>query len=80
MTQAGKSLLPAGISAIEGTFGAGETVSVVAPDGRELARGLVAYDADDLRKIRGLQSVEFEATLGYRGSGEAIHRDDLVIL
>jgi glutamate 5-kinase len=80
LTQAGKSLLPAGITAVDGEFGAGETVSVVALDGRELARGLVAYDAEDLRKIRGLQSVEFEATLGYRGSGEAIHRDDLVIL
>jgi len=80
VTQARKSLLPAGITAIDGEFGAGETVSVVAPDGRELGRGLVAYDADDLRKIRGLQSADFEATLGYRGSGEAIHRDDLVIL
>jgi glutamate 5-kinase len=80
VTTAGKSLLPAGITAVEGEFGAGETVSVVGADGRERARGLVAYDADDLRKIRGLQSADFEATLGYRGSGEAIHRDDLVIL
>jgi glutamate 5-kinase len=76
----GKSLLPAGITAVDGEFGAGETVSVVGADGREHARGLVAYDALDLRKIRGLQSADFEATLGYRGSGEAIHRDDLVIL
>jgi glutamate 5-kinase len=80
VTGAGKSLLPAGITAVDGEFAAGETVSVVAADGRELARGLVAYDAEDLRKIRGLQSADFEATLGYRGSGEAIHRDDLVIL
>jgi glutamate 5-kinase len=80
VTQAGKSLLPAGITAIDGEFAAGETVSVLSADGRELARGLVAYDAEDLRKIRGLQSADFEATLGYRGSGEAIHRDDLVIL
>jgi glutamate 5-kinase len=80
VSAAGKSLLPAGITAVDGDFTAGETVSVVAADGRELARGLVAYDADDLRKIRGLQSADFEATLGYRGSGEAIHRDDLVIL
>jgi glutamate 5-kinase len=80
VTRANRSLLPAGITAIEGAFGAGETVSVCGADGRELARGLIAYDADDLRKIRGLQSADFEATLGYRGSEEAIHRDDLVIL
>jgi glutamate 5-kinase len=80
VTQAGKSLLPAGITAVDGEFGEGETVSVLAADGREVARGLVAYDAEELRKIRGLQSADFEARLGYKGSGEAIHRDDLVIL
>ena len=80
LTQLGKSLLPAGITAVDGEFGPGETVSVVTTSGREVARGLVAYDAEDLRKIRGLQSADFEARLGYRGSGEAIHRDDLVIL
>jgi glutamate 5-kinase len=75
-----KSLLPRGIVAIEGDFGPGETVSVVTADGIELARGLSAYDADDLRKIRGLHSNDIEATLGYKSLDEAIHRDDLVIL
>jgi glutamate 5-kinase len=76
----GKSLLPAGITAVEGEFDLGETVSVVAASGAELARGLVAYPSDDLRKISGLQSPRIEATLGYKSIDEAIHRDDLVIL
>jgi glutamate 5-kinase len=75
-----RSLLPKGIVSVEGAFGPGETVSVLTADGTELARGLVAYDADDLRKIRGLHSNDIEATLGYKSLDEAIHRDDLVIL
>ncbi|HEX7838071.1 MAG TPA: glutamate 5-kinase [Kofleriaceae bacterium] len=77
----GKSLLPAGIVAVEGEFDLGDTVSVAAGDGGpELARGLTAYPAADLRKISGLQSAAIEATLGYKSTDEAIHRDDLVIL
>jgi glutamate 5-kinase len=78
----GRSLLPAGIVAVEGEFELGDTVSVVvagAP-GVELARGLAAYPAAELRKISGLQSAAIEATLGYKSIDEAIHRDDLVIL
>jgi glutamate 5-kinase len=80
LVEAGKSLLPRGITAVEGEFDAGETVSVIAADGTELARGLAAYDAAALRRIRGLHSSDFEATLGYRSLDEAIHRDDLVLL
>lgn len=76
----GKSLLPRGITAIDGEFVAGDTVSVIAADGTELARGLAAYSAADLRKIRGLHSTDIAATLGYRTLDEAIHRDDLVLL
>lgn len=76
----GKSLLPRGITAIDGDFGAGDTVSVIAADGTELARGLAAYGAADLRRIRGLHSTDIEATLGYRTLDEAIHRDDLALL
>jgi glutamate 5-kinase len=76
----GRSLLPAGIAGVEGEFGAGDTVSVIGPDGAELARGLAAYAADDLRKIRGLHSADIEARLGFRSLDEAIHRDDLVLL
>lgn len=75
-----KSLLPAGITAVDGDFELGDTVSVVTAAGAEIARGLVAYPAGDLRKISGLQSAGIEATLGYRSTDEAIHRDDLVIL
>ncbi len=80
MVEQGKSLLPRGITAIEGEFDAGELVSIVTADGIELARGLTAYDAGSLRKIRGLHSSDIEATLGYRSLDEAIHRDDLVLL
>jgi glutamate 5-kinase len=75
-----KSLLPAGIVAVDGDFELGDTVSIVTRDGNEIGRGLVAYAADDLRKIQGLQSAGIEARLGYKSTDEAIHRDDLVIL
>lgn len=76
----GKSLLPAGIVAVDGDFELGDTVSIVTRDGNELARGLAAYAGDDLRKIQGLHSAGIEARLGYKSIDEAIHRDDLVIL
>jgi glutamate 5-kinase len=77
---AGKSLLPAGVSAVEGHFERGDAVRVLAPDGREVARGLSAYSAADARRIRGHKSREIEALLGYRGRDEMIHRDDLVLM
>jgi glutamate 5-kinase len=76
----GKSLLPAGIVKVDGEFELGDTVSIVTTSGVELARGLVAYPSDELRKISGLQSSGIEARLGYKSIDEAIHRDDLVIL
>jgi glutamate 5-kinase len=80
LTTGGKSLLPAGIREVHGAFELGETVSVVNANNVEIARGLVAYPADDLRRISGLQSAAIEARLGYKSIDEAIHRDDLVIL
>ena len=80
LREGGKSLLPAGIREVHGEFELGETVSVVSTGGSEIARGLVAYPAADLRKISGLQSAGIEARLGYKSIDEAIHRDDLVIL
>jgi glutamate 5-kinase len=74
----GKSLLPAGVVRLAGAFERGDTVSVFDPDGREIARGLVAYSAADAERIRGRKSCEIEALLGYRGREELIHRDDLV--
>jgi len=76
---AGKSLLPAGISAVEGEFERGEAVFVRTRRGKEIGRGLSAYSAADARLIAGHKSSEIEALLGYRGRDEMIHRDDLVL-
>ena len=75
----GKSLLPAGVIAAEGDFQRGDAVVVKDPGGREVARGLTAYSADDARRIMGHKSGEIEGLLGYRGRDEMIHRDDLVL-
>jgi glutamate 5-kinase len=80
LARGGKSLLPAGIVAVDGDFDLGDTVDIARKDHPAFARGLAAYSADDLRRIRGLQSAAIEATLGYKSIDEAIHRDDLVIL
>ncbi len=74
----GKSLLPAGLVAVSGRFGRGDTVSVQ-HEGAEIARGLVAYGADEARLIAGRRSSQIEALLGYVGRDEIIHRDDLVM-
>ena len=75
----GKSLLPAGVKQVKGTFARGDTVSVVTLEGLEIARGLVAYDSGDAARIAGLKSADIEQTIGYRGRDEIIHRDDLVM-
>jgi glutamate 5-kinase len=75
----GKSLLPAGVVAVEGGFERGDAVRVLDRAGREIARGLSAYSAADARRIIGHKSREIEALLGYRGRDEMIHRDDLVV-
>ncbi len=77
--RAGKSLLPAGVTKVEGRFDRGDAVVVRDPDGLEIARGLSAYSGEDARRIRGQRSQELEGLLGYRGRDEIIHRDDLVI-
>jgi glutamate 5-kinase len=76
---AGKSLLPAGITAVEGEFERGDAIIVADARGAEIARGLSAYSAADARVIKGHKSREIEALLGYRGRDEMIHRDDLVL-
>ncbi|MDH3474061.1 MAG: glutamate 5-kinase [Rhodospirillales bacterium] len=75
----GRSLLPAGVTAVEGRFERGDAVLVVGPEGGEVGRGLVAYSDRDARLILGYKSGEIEARLGYRGREELIHRDDLVL-
>jgi glutamate 5-kinase len=74
----GKSLLPAGVTSIEGVFQRGDPVVVTIESGAEIARGLVAYGSDDASRILGRQSDDIESILGYRGREEMIHRDDLV--
>ena len=76
---AGKSLLPAGVTAVEGEFERGDAILVRGPDGRRLGCGLAAYSAADARLIVGHKSAEITALLGYRGRDEMIHRDDLVL-
>jgi glutamate 5-kinase len=75
----GRSLLPAGVTAVEGMFGRGDNVSVVAADGREIARGLTAYPAEEAKQIAGRRSGDIQEILGYSGGDEIIHRDDLVL-
>lgn len=76
----GKSLLPVGVTAVEGNFERGETVRVVDPAGVEIGRGITNYGAGSLARIRGLQSDCIEEVLGYDYGAEVIHRDDLVVV
>jgi glutamate 5-kinase len=75
----GKSLLPAGVTRVDGTFSRGDAVLIRGPDGGEIGRGLIAYDADDAVKIRGKSSGDILLILGFAGRAEMIHRDDLVL-
>ncbi len=75
-----KSLLASGIKQVEGAFKIGDPVDIVTSRGKVLARGLVAYSAAELDKIKGCKSSEIEKILGYRYADEVIHRDDMVML
>lgn len=77
--KSGKSLLPAGVRAVSGNFHRGDTVSIIGQEGREIARGLVGYDAEEAKRICGRKSNEIEKILGYAGRAAMIHRDDLVM-
>jgi glutamate 5-kinase len=77
--RSGKSLLPAGVIKVEGGFERGDAVVVRAPDGGEIGRGLIAYDAGDADKIKGRSSADILSILGFSGRAEMIHRDDLVV-
>jgi len=75
----GRSLLPAGVTAIDGEFQRGDAVVVRGPDGAALGRGLTAYSCADADRIKGHHSDRIQAILGFRGREEMIHRDDLVL-
>jgi glutamate 5-kinase len=77
--KSGKSLLPAGVRSLSGHFERGDAVVVRSEDGREIARGLIAYNDEDARRLIGRRTVEIESILGYRGRDEMIHRDDMAL-
>jgi glutamate 5-kinase len=77
--RAGKSLLPAGVKSVEGRFQRGDAVRIVATDGHEIGRGIVAYDMADAERIAGRNSREIETILGFAGRAEMIHRDDMAL-
>jgi glutamate 5-kinase len=80
LAREGKSLLPIGVVGVDGAFGRGEVVGCFAPDGREIARGLVNYGAQEAARILRRPSSEIESILGYVNEPELIHRDNLVLL
>ncbi|HEV7305063.1 glutamate 5-kinase [Ensifer sp.] len=77
--RSGKSLLPAGVREVTGSFSRGDTIAVLGTSGREIARGLAGYDADEARQIAGKKSAKIAAILGYAGRAAMVHRDDLVM-
>jgi len=76
--QRGASLLARGVVAVEGNFGRGELVRIIGPDGT-VGQGLSGYGSEELSRILGHHSDEFEAVLGYAGRGPVLHRDDLIL-
>ncbi len=75
----GKSLLPAGLSGVEGRFGRGDPITIQAQSGETLGQGLCRYTATEARAIAGRQSSEIEAVLGYPGRAVLVHRDDMAL-
>lgn len=80
LREQGRSLLPVGVTGVEGDFARGELVTCVGPDGAEVACGLVNYSAEESRRIMGQPSDRIEHLLGYVDEPELIHRDDFVVL
>ncbi|MCP5140821.1 MAG: glutamate 5-kinase [Chromatiales bacterium] len=80
LTERGRSLLPVGVTGVDGEFQRGELVVCLAPDGREVARGLVNYNAAEARKIQGIGSDKLAQVLGYVDEPELIHRDNLTLI
>ncbi|EHQ51841.1 MULTISPECIES: glutamate 5-kinase [Ectothiorhodospira] len=78
--EAGRSLLPVGVTHVKGRFSRGDVVTCLDPDGRAVARGLVNYAADEARRIMRRKAEEIESILGYVDEPELIHRDNLVLV
>jgi glutamate 5-kinase len=77
--RAGKSLLPAGVTAVQGSFGRGDPVAIVGPAGESLGKGLVRYTGEETKMIAGHKTGEIAAILGYAGRSVLVHRDDMVV-
>ena len=75
----GKSLLPAGVVRVAGSFGRGEAVAILGPDGAALGKGLIRYTAEEARAIAGRRSGDIAGILGYAGRGPMVHRDDMAL-
>jgi glutamate 5-kinase len=75
----GKSLLPAGVTRVEGMFSRGDCVAIRDERGAEIGRGLIAYDAPHAERIRGRNSRDIAHILGMAGRAEMIHRDDMAL-
>ena len=80
LRESGRSLLAVGVRDVQGNFLRGEVVSCVSENGIEVARGLINYNADETRRIKGQSSQRFEEILGYVDDQELIHRDNLVLV
>ena len=79
ITTRGKSLLPAGITKVEGEFSTGDAVQICDRNSIEIARGLVNYSSQELQQLKGSKSTDISSILGYSTADTAIHRDNLVI-
>lgn len=79
LTKHGKSLLPSGVTGVEGIFEIGNTISLIDPDGQEIAKGLTSYSSDELEMIKGAQTRDITRILGHKDFNEVIHRNNLVI-
>jgi glutamate 5-kinase len=80
VVERGSSLLPAGITKVEGTFMAGDAVDIVSQNGTTVARGLVNFDATELPSLLGRSTKDLARELGPEYEREVVHRDDLVVL
>jgi len=80
LCEKGKSLLPSGITGVEGEFGPGDLVRIKGPDGREFARGLSNYSSAETARIKGLKTSQIEAALGCKYYDEVVHRDNMALL
>jgi glutamate 5-kinase len=80
LARQGKSLLAVGVTRVSGRFERGQTVRLLGPDGKELARGITNYNASDLAAVQGHQSEEIPAVLGFQYGPAVVHRDDMVLV